>query len=270
MLHTSVPYEIILVDNASTECDPDSFKIRYPDIKLVKNRQNVGFAAGNNVGLSSASGDVILLLNSDTLLQEDAIGKTQSFLYSHPEAGVIGCRMTYPDGTVQYTARKFRNLQWELRDLFRPLLYLMPYQNRATLMLGKYFKGDFNIECDWLNGAFFMFRRELLQKLSDQKLDERFFMYGEDHLWCWQIQSLGYKNLFFSGASIVHINNASTSPEKRLSLRKIMMTHELQILNSRLGNGLHYQLTSNLYSFKERVRNWIKNIIFRISGNVLR
>ncbi len=267
---TTVPYEIILVDNASSECDPALFQMKYPSIHLVRNDQNIGFAAGNNAGIHVASGDVILLLNSDTILQEDAIGKTLRFLLEQQKAGVVGCRMTYPDGTIQYTARRFRSFVWELSDLFRPFLYLMPYKKRASYMLGRYFKSDFVTECDWLNGAFFMFRRELLQKMPDQKLDERFFMYGEDHLWCWQIQSLGYKNIFFPGTTIVHINNASTSPEKRLALRNTMMTHELQILKMRKGKGFHYQITSFLFIVKEGTRNWIKNIFLRMTGILLR
>ena len=65
-------------------------------------------------------------------------------------------------------------------------------------MLGKYFQADFNTKCDWLNGAFFMFRKDILSHLPGQKLDERFFMYGEDHLWCWEIQQAGFINYFYS------------------------------------------------------------------------
>ena len=268
--HTAVPYEIIVVDNASSECDPALFQKKYPAIRLVRNDQNVGFAAGNNAGIRVASGDVMLLLNSDTILQEDAVGKTLQFLQTHPEAGVVGCRMTYPDGTIQHTARRFRSFVWELSDIFRPFLYLLPYKKRASLMLGRYFKSDFVTECDWLNGAFFMFRRELLQKMPDQKLDEQFFMYGEDHLWCWQIQCLGYKNIFFPGTSIIHINNASTSPERRLALRKTMMAHEIRILKLRLGKGFRYWSTSFLFRVKEGVRNWIKKMVFSVTGTLLR
>lgn len=268
--HTSVSYEVILVDNASTECNPDLFKEKFPFIKLVKNPLNNGFAAGNNLGIKYAEGDVILLLNSDTYLEEDAISKTVSWLAAKPDAGVVGCKMVYPDGSLQYTARRFRSIQWELLDWFRPLLFILPYRNRAQIMLGKYFKADFNTPCDWLNGAFFMFRKEILQQLPQNKLDERFFMYGEDHLWCWQIQQAGYVNYFYSEAGIVHISSGSTSIEKQLNLRKLMLKHELEIVKERKGGGLYYLCFSVLYQTKEQIRNSIKWLVFKLTGKLIR
>jgi GT2 family glycosyltransferase len=265
-----VPYEIILVDNASTECNPDLFKEKFPFVKLIKNPVNNGFAAGNNLGIEATAGSVILLLNSDTYLAEPSIDKSVQYLNDHPECGVLGCRMTFPDGRVQYTARRFRSLLWEILDIFRPILLLLPYQKRAQMMLGKYFKGDFNTECDWLNGAFFMMRKEIVKKLSNGKLDDRFFMYGEDQLWCWQILQLGFRNMFFSDTSIIHINNASTEPPKRLALRNIMLRHEIEIMQIRLGKSLNFTLTSTIYKLKENFRNAIKHIIWQLTGRLLR
>jgi GT2 family glycosyltransferase len=268
--YTHVPYEIILVDNASTECNPDLFKEKFPFVKLIKNPVNNGFAAGNNLGIEATAGSVILLLNSDTYLAEPSIDKSVQYLNDHPECGVLGCRMTFPDGRVQYTARRFRSLLWEILDIFRPILLLLPYQKRAQMMLGKYFKGDFNTECDWLNGAFFMMRKEIVKKLSNGKLDDRFFMYGEDQLWCWQILQLGFRNMFFSDTSIIHINNASTEPPKRLALRNIMLRHEIEIMQIRLGKSLNFTLTSTIYKLKENFRNAIKKIIWQLTGRLLR
>jgi GT2 family glycosyltransferase len=137
-------------------------------------------------------------------------------------------------------------------------------------MLGKYFNADFNTSCDWVNGAFFMFRKNILLQLPGNKLDDRFFMYGEDHLWCWQIQSLGYKNVFFGETTIVHINSASTSLDKRLALRKTMMKHELEIIRLRLGNGINYYATILAYAAKEYFRNAVKTIVYKMSGRLMR
>lgn len=268
--YTSLPHEIILVDNASTECNPDLFKEKFPFIKLVKNPLNNGFAAGNNLGIKYATGDLILLLNSDTYLTEDAISKTATYLLSQNKTGVVGCKMLYPDSTLQYTARRFRSIQWELLDWFRPVLYVLSYQSRAKLMLGKYFNGDFNTESDWLNGAFFMFHKDILAHLPQQKLDERFFMYGEDHLWCWQIQQAGFVNYFYSETSIVHISSGSTSIEKQLNLRKLMLKHELEIVKERKGKGLYYACFSLLYQTKEQIRNAIKWMVFKLTGKLIR
>lgn len=267
---TTCEYEIVLVDNASTECSSDLFKHLFPTIKLIKNPINSGFASGNNLGISESSGDILLLLNSDTFLTEDAISKTFHYLELHNEIGVIGCRMSYSDNSLQFTARRFRSIWWEFLDIFRFILWLIPYKQRAKLMLGKYFNSDFNTSCDWLNGAFFMFRKDILLKLPNQKLDERFFMYGEDHLWCWQIQQLGYMNFFFSETSIVHISGGSSSLEKQLKLRNTMKKHELEIMKLRKGSGLYFILFSILFETKERVRNSIKQLVFKIFGKLLR
>ncbi len=256
-----VTFEIILVDNNSTECDANIFKEKFPSIILIKNPKNNGFAKGNNLGIEKAKGEFILLLNSDTYLIEDAISKTFKRAKHENILGVFGCRMIYPDGRIQHTARKFRSIQWELLDLVRVLLFILPYSARASLMLGKYFKADFSTSCDWVNGAFFMFPKTILSKLPSQKLDDRFFMYGEDHLWCWQFGQLGFSSYFFHEATIVHINNGSTSKEKQLSLRKLMLQHELIIMKERKGKGFYFFIFKVIYSVKEIIRCISKYLI---------
>jgi len=269
--HThDVLHEIILVDNASTECDPEKFKQEFPEIILVKSEKNGGFSYGNNLGIEKAEGEFILLLNNDTIFQEGTISKSMSYFEQQPNAGVVGCRMIYPDGKVQYTARRFRSISWELLDLFRFIAYLMPYKKRAKKMLGKYFQHDSNLECDWINGAFFLFSKKILAQLPGKKLDDRFFMYGEDQLWCEQIKSLGFKILFFAGSTIIHIGSGSAQLSSQLKLRKTMMKHELEIMRLRKGEGLYYFLFAVLYVSKESVRNFIKSIVLRLSGKMLR
>ena len=265
-----VGYEIILVDNASTECDADLFLDEFPGIRLIKSPVNGGFARGNNLGIEKATGDQILLLNSDTILQEDSISKAALCLEKDPGTGVLGCRMTFPDGKIQYTVRRFRSISWELLDLFRFVPLLMPYSQKAKRMLGKYFRHDEDTHCDWLNGAFFLFPRVLLEKLPGKKLDETFFMYGEDQLWCEQIKALGYRNLFYAGTTIIHINSGSTSPEKQLALRRVMMAHELEIMRLRKGKGLYYFVFKWLFVSKESARNLVKSIYYKLTGKLIR
>lgn len=262
--------ELILVDNDSTECDPGRFLEEFPGITLVRSGKNGGFAYGNNKGIEIARGEFILLLNSDTIIKEDSFRRSVDHFRKHSNTGVLGCRMTYPDGGIQYTARRFRSISWELLDLFRFIPLLMGYEKRAARMAGKYFRHDRNMECDWLNGAFFLFRKDILKQLPGEKLDDRFFMYGEDQLWCEQIKKLGYVNRFFAGTSIIHINSGSTAINKQLGLRKVMMRHELEIMKARKGTGLYFQLFRLIYSTKEGSRNAIKWLIFKITGKLLR
>lgn len=269
--HTkTVPVEIVLVDNASAERDANDFLLEFPQLVLIKSPTNVGFSAGNNLGIAAASGHCYLLLNSDTLLTEDSIGKTYQFLQEHAKVGVVGCRQVYPNGKIQFVARKFRSIGWELLDLFRFLVYLMPYDTRSRLMLGKYFANDRSCEADWVNGAFFMIPANVVRELPGQQLDDRFFMYGEDVLWCEQIKQLGYRIFFYADTTIIHIAGASTAFKKQLLLRKVMIRHECAIVALRKGKGLYYALFCVLYAGKEYVRYLIKWGVFSVTGKLIR
>ena len=269
--HTrGVPFEVIVVDNASTERNPDDFLEVFPTIKLVKSPVNLGFAGGNNLGISAASGTHYLLLNSDTLLTEDSISKSLQFLLSQQQAGVVGCRQIFPDGKIQYVARRFRSISWELLDLFRFIIYQLSYERRSQLMLGQFFKNDITCEADWVNGAFFLFPAHIIRELPDQKLDDRFFMYGEDVLWCEQIKELGYKIFFFADTTIIHIASASTAFKKQLQLRKLMVKHECAIMALRKGKGLYYAIFCMLYVSKEYLRYLIKWLVFSFTGKLIK
>ena len=266
---SNVEYEIILVDNASTECDPRDFLKEFPQLVLVKSDINGGFAYGNNLGIHRAGGEYILLLNSDTFLIENSVFKCLSYLKACKGAGAVGCRMIFPDGAVQYTARRFKSIKWELLDLFRFIPMMMPYRKRSQLMLGKYFKCDESIDCDWVNGAFMVFEKKILDHLPQRKLDDRFFMYGEDQLWCEQIKNMGFRIVFYSGTTIVHIGSASTDIKKQLGLRKLMRKRELEIMRLRKGRGLYYWIFAIIYTFKETARNLFKQIFFKLTGRFM-
>ena len=269
--HTKgVPIEIILVDNASTEKDPQAFLDRFPTINLLKSTKNLGFAGGNNLGIRAAKGDFILLLNSDTYLLEDSISQSVAALEADKKIGVLGCRQIFPDGTLQYSARRFRTISWELFDLFRFLLFLFPASIRSKKMLGQYFKHDQSMDVDWVNGAFFLFKRAVLSQLPRQELDGRFFMYGEDVLWCEQIKKLGYSVYFLAATTIVHIASGSTAIQKQLQLRRVMMKNELLIMQWRKGKGVYYYSFAFLFLAKEYLRLFIKWVVFKTTGNLIR
>ncbi len=256
------PYEIIVVDNASTECDPQKFLDEFPQILLVKSDKNGGFAHGNNLGIQKASGDYILLLNSDCILTEDSIGKSIDYMKDQPDIGVLGCRLVFPDGKIQYTVRKYKSIKWELFNIFRFIPYSLSYKKRAKLMLGKYFRYDQNIGCDWIGGAFFLMPRKVIDQLPGKQLDERFFMYGEDQLWCLQIQELGYRIVFFAGTTVIHLHSGSTKLSKQIKTRKLSAKHELEIMKIRKGKGLYYSVYKGIFLSVETIRNWVKSVYF--------
>jgi GT2 family glycosyltransferase len=265
-----VAFEIVLVDNASTERDPADFLIEFPEVKLIRSDKNLGFAGGNNLGLQHARGEYLLLLNSDTELTEDSISLACLQFQKQLSIGFLGCRMTYPDGRIQYTARRFRSIRWELLDLFRFIPLAHGYEASSHEMLGKYFKHDLSLDCDWLNGAFLFFERRLLSHFTDGKLDDRFFMYAEDQLWCEQARESGLRNYFFADTTIVHVNSGSSSVQRQLQNRQVMFRHELAIVRRRKGVGLYYGLFVLIFGFKEYTRNAIKWMVYQLTGRLIR
>lgn len=259
-----VPYEIVLVDNASTKDHPDDFLLKFPNITLVKSPENGGFAKGNNLGIEHAKGDMVLLLNSDVLLTEDTISIAAQCLESKPDVAVVSVKLVYPDGKMQPTARRFRSIRNELLDCLRPLLMLLPYRKRAGFMLNQYYKGDFNTYCDWVGGAFMLFHKSIVAELPGKKLDERFFMYGEDELWCYQFTELGYKNYFIADTSVIHLLNASTEPAKQLKLLKTYIDHEMIIMKYIHGNGLYNIIFRAIFIPKEMFRYYVKVLLQKV------
>lgn len=267
---TKVNYEIILVDNASTKDDADQFKILFPEIALIKSLVNTGFAGGNNLGIAQAKGDYILLLNSDTYLTEECFAQPLSLYKNDDKLGAVSIRIKYPDGKFQHTARRFRSIGNELLDLARPVLFLLPYRRRALLMLNQYFKGDFSTECDWVSGAFMLMPKKMITELKEGKLDERFFMYGEDQLWCYQFTELGYHNYYCADVSVVHIANASTEPSKQMKLLKTMLKLESNIMEYRKGKGWYYYTFKFIFSAKDWARYYIKLAAMKLFNHKIR
>ena len=131
-------------------------------------------------------------------------------------------------------------------------------------MLNQYFNGDFDTYCDWVSGAFMMFPKSILEHLPDKKLNERFFMYGEDQLWCHEFLQLGYRSFYVSGTTVIHINNASTAPAKQIQLSKKFISSERTIYVIRNGKSFGFYVFSTILQAKEMARYYIKVIVYKL------
>jgi GT2 family glycosyltransferase len=208
-------YEIIVVDNASKEFDSQSFKTKFPSVKLILSEENLGFAGGNNLGNQYATGKYILLLNSDTYLKENSILTTFKYLETRPKVGVVSARLIFPDGRYQSVAQRFPSPKYLLMELLR-LQKFLPKKQAGKLLLGAFFNHDENTEVDWVWGAYFMFRKEILDRLPEKKLDDSYFMYFEDMQWCMDIKKLGYQIHYYADAEVVHIMGGSSGSKTKL------------------------------------------------------
>ena len=200
-----VHFEIILVDNASSECDADKFLDIFPQIKLIKSPENVGFAKGNNIGLEYAKGDYILFLNSDIELITDSIAICLNKMLSQVDIGVVSPKLIYPDRHLQHIAGRFPSIRYEFVELCRLHKIL-----GSKSLLGFYFDHQTETYVDWVWGAFFLTKKTIIEQLPHQKMPDDFFMYFEDVQWCYYIRQLGYKILYTPDTQAIHYVSASS------------------------------------------------------------
>jgi GT2 family glycosyltransferase len=205
-------YEVILVDNASSECPPELFLTYFPDLVLIKNEHNLGFAKGNNLGISYAKGRNVLLLNSDTLLTNNVVLPCSHYLDLNPSIGVVTAQLIFPDGKIQSSCQRFPHFKYNLLELLRVQKFFPSYGGR--LLLGPFFDYESNCKVDWVWGAFFMFPRRILEQLPDKKLFDGFFMYGEDMWWCWDIRSIGLDTMYLALGPVIHLMGSSGGDKK--------------------------------------------------------
>jgi GT2 family glycosyltransferase len=204
-----VEYEVIVVDNSSSDGTQDEIRAGFPHVRLLENNKNVGFARAANQGMAASRGEQLLLLNSDTYVKDNVIGRAVARLLERPEIGMLGCQLRYPDGRLQHTANRAVTIR---RSLFERLwLYkLLPPSRRPGVLLGGYWEHDDEVEVDWLAAAFMLLRRSLFEQTGG--FDERFFMYGEDSEWCTRLGKLGHRILFTPApGTVFHTGSVSSA-----------------------------------------------------------
>jgi GT2 family glycosyltransferase len=212
-------YEIILVDNFSTEKNPDEFLNLFPNLILIKNPTNSGFAKGCNLGISRSKGEYILLLNSDTILINNAIAICLGFLKENPDVAVVSSRLEYPDGEPQSNCQRFPSVKYQLFELFR-LQKFLSKKRRGKILFGYFFGHDIIAYPDWVWGTFFMFEKKKLDWLHAGRLADNFFMYVEDMQWCKDFRLLGFEIAFQPEAKVIHFLGKSGVQKKGEMMRK--------------------------------------------------
>lgn len=200
--------EIIVVDNASADESCEMVKSKFPEVILIANKDNLGFSRANNQGIEISKGRHVLLLNPDTVISEDTLTKTVSFLDQTPNAGALGVRMI--DGTGQFLPESKRGLPTPAAAFYKMsgLSKIFP-KSRTFGVYHQGFLDEFQTnKVDILSGAFMMIKKEVLDKVG--WLDESFFMYGEDIDLSYRIVKAGYNNYYFADTTIIHYKGEST------------------------------------------------------------
>lgn len=200
--------EIIIVDNASDDGSVEFIKEKFPNVKLIVNKKNLGFGKANNIGLKEAKGKYILLINPDALVAEDTFEKMIEFFKSKADAGLAGCKILNPDGTLQLACRRSFPGPWTSFTKVTGLSSLFPKSKLFARYNLTYLDENLTYEVDAISGSFMMMKREVYEKVGG--FDEQFFMYGEDLDLCYRIQKAGYKVYYYHETQIIHYKGEST------------------------------------------------------------
>jgi hypothetical protein len=223
-----ITYEIIVVDNASTDGSAEAVKLAlslskgHPELaegslKIIQNKKNLGFAAGNNTGLPKCRGKYILLLNSDTKLTSNLLPEIVDWMDEHPRSGIATCMLKNTDGSIQGTGGYFptllRTISWmtiqDLPGVDKLIKPFHPMKGKSWAKNTKFYKEEKQL--DWVTGAFFLMRKEVYKNVGN--FDEKYFMYTEETDYCFRAKALRWQVWYLPQWSIVHIGGASGTSE---------------------------------------------------------
>jgi GT2 family glycosyltransferase len=202
--------EIIVVDNASVDGSREMLKGQYPEVRVLLNDHNEGFAKPNNDGLAVARGRYLFLLNSDTRIERQTVKMLVDFLADHPDAGACGPRLVYPDGRLQRSVSDSHSLRTHLFDmLFLDRLFPGKRFFAGGEMTGCPYDPDLTQAVPQLMGAAFMIRREVMERTG--VFDERLSIYYNEMDWFMRMQEDGWKVYYVPTTTIVHHRGATTA-----------------------------------------------------------
>ncbi len=238
---TQYSYEVIVIDNASSDSGKDMILKLFPKVRWTDNAKNVGFGKANNQGFEQAKGAYTLILNPDTVLREDTLEVSLNYLKAHPEVGGLGIKGI--DGSGQFLPESKRGLPTPMTAFFKisGLSRLFP----RSPLFSRYHLGhlnpDSNHKVDILVGCYMMIPTDLLRQVGG--FDPQYFMYGEDIDLSYELLKTGRQNHYLAESQIIHYKGEST---KRGSLNYVRMFYQAMVLFSRKqfsgGSALAYTL----------------------------
>ncbi len=207
-----IEFEVMYVDNASEDGTVEMVRAEFPEVRVIENSENMGFIKASNQGIEIAKGRYVLLLNSDTVILENAIVKAVKFADERPDTAVVGCKTFYPDGTLQRNCFRCPAVV----NMFLSATYLNKLFPRSRFF-GRERMGWWDLdevrEVEAVCGCFLLARREAINQVG--VMDERYFVYGDDADWCHRFRKAGWKVMFTPEPQIIHYHGATTKQMAR-------------------------------------------------------
>lgn len=243
----SVPYEVIVVDNDSTDNSRELLR-SYKDVRLILNKENLGFGKANNQAFKVSDAPLLFLLNSDAEVHENTLDTLIATINESEKIGVVGPRLLNTDGTLQPSVWRNPPTAWEMIMIAFGLHKLLPKRQRGKRLLGYYWDHSHRLSARMLSGAALLLKRKVLDHVGG--FDERFHMYGEDNEFALRVVRSGWLMLFEPNATVTH--HAAKSTEKRwgksgrlaknyegfFRLQRIHLSRSTALANLLTGYGL--------------------------------
>ncbi len=248
----SCAYETIVIDNASVDGTAAAVAGRFPRVRVVANDENLGFSRAVNQGIRLSGGRAILIINPDIVVGDGSIDRLMEFMDAHPDAGIVGSKLVYPDGRLQHSCRSFYTMSALIyRRTFLGRLFPRAKPLREHLLLD--YDHETPRKVDWLIGACMLVRREALAKVG--AMDERFFLYFEDIDWCYRMKSLGWSVYYVPASVMVHTYERASA---RSILRQPFLLHMLSLMR-------YYEKWNMFFYGVRRNRGALKAAVLTVS-----
>lgn len=205
-------WEIIVVDNASTDGSAEMVKKEFPEMKLIVNEKNLGFAAGNNVGVKKSSGKYVLFLNPDTIVQPETFSMMIDFMKRYSKTGAATCRVELPSGKLDYACHRGFPTPWNALTYFSGLAKIFPKVKCLAGYTLSHLPLEKTHQIDSACGAFLMVRRKAGKEIN--WWDEDYFWYGEDLDFCYRLKQKNWPIFFVPKTKIIHYKGAASGIQK--------------------------------------------------------
>jgi len=261
-----ISFEIVVVDNGSRDNSVRMIRNKFPQVKLIENRENLGFARANNQAIEQSRARYFLLFNPDSSFKASPPHKMIKFMDNHPQVGILGCKILNTDGTIQPSNASFPNLFTEFLRAFQLKKLIPGVRARGKIgekwrgILGSTLKEYLRVywdsetirEVDWVTGACLLARRKAIEEVG--LLDENFFMYYEDADWCYRMRNKDWKTYYFPFFEVVHYVGKSDS---RFSPRTFIERHKSMYYYFRKHKGKKAVFLLRLFIFGGLALRWV-------------
>lgn len=250
--------EYILIDNNSSKKVDEDF-IQNNNIIFIQNNDNLGFARGVNQGITQASHDNILLLNSDVFIKEKSISKMIEYYKNNPDIGVIGAKLIYPTGKTQPSSGKFPNL---IREFLRFSMISKFFIGGTIVYKNKFSQKYYSEaqEVDWVSGGCMLIKKEVINKIGN--LDGDFFFGIEDFDFCYRAKKAGFKIYYYPLSEVVHYHGYSSGgrrstwslAQEEKGMNLFLKKHFSHKVISRVGIDLMYKIKIIILNFIFKIK----------------